>query len=731
MQKLIVLPIALVLCAAGAGAAQTPTPLPLHRLTGPIQLDGRIDEPAWAEVEAFPLTTWEPTAGLPPSERTEIKVAYDDEFIYAIMRADDDPSGIRANTLYRDRYSGDDVFVIFLDTFNDNETGISLTINPAGSRRDAATSRDGENALNADYNTFWDTRTTIDATGWTAEVRIPFSSLRFQDSNGRVTMGLAVSRLIARKNERITFPSFPASANRAYAKPSLAQKIVMEGVYARKPLYATPYVLGGLRRGYQVQDGAIARDAWTDSEIGMDLKYGLTTNLTLDLTVNTDFAQVEADDAQLNLSRFSLLFPEKREFFQERAAIFEFMSGRDTRLFHSRRIGLTDQGRPVRILGGARVIGRVGDWDIGLINMQTESEEALPSENFGVVRLRRQVINPYSYAGGMVTSRVGDDGTFNLAYGVDGVVRLFGDDYLTARWSQTFDHDSLDVDRGGLASGELTVDIERRRQQGVGYLSRVIWSGRDYDPGIGYKRRGDFTLIDQMAAYTWISAPESSVMRHGIEAQAVIYLRNADRSIESMEIGPTWSVTAKDGSSGRISARVTQEDLLTDFRLSEDAIVPADRYTFPEVEATYGMSPRARLRANTTVGGGSFYDGWRGSISITPTWNISRHLELGGAYIYDHVSFPDRDQTFDGQIARLRVDAALDTRLSARSFLQYSTSSRSASVNLRFRYNIREGNDLWIVYDEGLDTQRRQLDPRLPMTERRSLLLKYTHTFQM
>ena len=128
---------------------------------------------------------------------------------------------------------------------------------------------------------------------------------------------------------------------------------------------------------------------------------------------------------------------------------------------------------------------------------------------------------------------------------------------------------------------------------------------------------------------------------------------------------------------------------------------------------------------------GGFYDGWRGSLTVNPTWNVSSHLELGGAYVYDRVRFPDRNQAFDGHIGRLRIDAALDTRLSARSYVQYSTSSGSATVNLRLRYNVREGNDLWIVYDEGLDTERLDLRPRLPMTERRSLVVKYTYTFRM
>jgi hypothetical protein len=733
MWKLLVVPVLLLLFVASGVWGQSTEPMPLSRLTGPIQFDGLSDEPAWVVIAPLPLVMMEPIAGEPPSEATEIRVAYDENYVYASIRAyDRDPSGIRINSLYRDRISGDDFFVIFLDTFNDNETGVSFTMTPAGVRRDAAIANDasGSNALNADFNTFWDLKTVVNEEGWFAEARIPFSSLRFQDQDGRVVMGLIATRVIARKNERVTFPSVPPSISRAWIKPSLAQKVVMEGVYARRPLHLTTFGMGGVDQSFRESEGTLLRGDKVNREVGLDVKYGITTNLTLDLTVNTDFAQVEADDQQVNLTRFSLFFPEKREFFQERASIFDFQTGRGSRLFHSRRIGLADSGEPVRILGGARLTGRVGAWDIGLLDMQTAASASVASENFGVVRLRRQLFNPYSYAGAMLTSRVGESGAHNLAYGLDGVFRLLGDDYLTVRWAQT--HDAALADAGvptGLNTGRFTLDLERRSRQGFGYQSGISWSGPDYRPGLGFSRRNDFTLIGQALSYTWLPGVVSPFIWHSLEVDGELFLRNRDRSAESAELGPSWSFSRKDGAAGRVEAMLLQEDLLTPFFLSPDAMVPTGKYLFPQLAAKYEMSRGRPLRAVWGITAGSFYDGRRMSVDVAPTWNLSRHLELGSAYLYNRVRFPARDQRFDAHVVRLRAGAAMNTKVSLHSLVQMNSSSQTASANFRFRYNFNEGNDLWIVYNEGVDLERSRLEPSLRMTESRAIVLKYTHTF--
>ena len=751
--------VALLPLAPARLAFAQEAPLPLARFEGPFVLGGLPDEPGWAAVEPFPMVQYEPFAGQPPTERTEVRFAYDDRFLYASLRAyDRDRGGIRANTFYRDRLSGDDHFEFLLDTFGDNETGIVFTTTPVGNRLDAAILNDASGGsliegawLNRSFNTYWDVQTVVTDAGWFAEVRIPFSSLRFRTgADGRVVMGLTVQRKIARRSERLVFPAVRPDADWAFLKPSRAQKIVLTGIRPSKPVYVTPYVLGGTGRAYVPNPGDPAPPAGdfrayvprddTRREAGLDLKYGLTNDLTLDATINTDFAQAEADDQQVNLTRFNLFFPEKRAFFQERAGLFEFRTGGQSRLFHSRRIGLTADGRPVRILGGARVVGRAGAWDVGVLDMQTAAYDGSAAENFGVVRLRRPVLDAFSYAGGMLTSRIGADGAYNVAYGLDGRFRLGGDDYLGLQWAQVFDDGSGlfgglfgNGSGDGLDRGRLTVALERRRRQGFGYDAFAIWSGRGYDPGIGFIQRRDFVQLSPKVSYTWMPPQTSGLIWHKLDLGGYAYLRGADGSVESLAAGPAWTFSTTTLASGGIDVTVQHEDLLQPFALSPEAVVPAGGHTFVTAGASYQMPATRLLQTGARVEAGTFYDGWQATAELSPTWYVSPHLELSAAYAFNRVRFPDRGQAFDAHLARLRVGTALDTRLSTNAFLQYNSAAASFSANVRFRYNFREGNDLWVVFNEGLHTDLDRFPDRgrLPRLDNRTFLVKYTHTFRL
>jgi len=316
----------------------------LPRIEGDITVDGRVTETAWDDLSPLPLTMYQPTYEGDIKEQTEIRVGYDDESLYVSGRLyDSDPDGIRTNTLYREDYSGDDTFAIILDTFNDNENALWLFVTPAGVRFDLAVSDDGGGA-DSNWDTFWTAEATQTDEGWFAEMRIPLSSLGFQADGDQVTMGLIAYRYIARRNERYIFPAIPPNWNLCFAKPSQARDVVLKNVKSERPAYFTPYALGGLdQEAQRTVDGSSFRQRRdVTREIGGDLKYNVTNNLTLDLTANTDFAQVEADPQRVNLTRFSLFFPEKRRFFKERASTFAFNTGGNDRLFNSRRIGLVD-----------------------------------------------------------------------------------------------------------------------------------------------------------------------------------------------------------------------------------------------------------------------------------------------------------------------------------------------------------------------------------------------------
>jgi len=729
-----------LLCLLRVAPTAAQEPMTLPRIDGPITIDGRVTESAWTQIEPLPLTMYQPTYEGGVKERTEIRVGYDDEYLYVSGRLyDSNPEGIRANSLYRDRYSGDDTFAIIVDPFNDNENALWFFTNPTGVRFEMAVSNDAEsgfgNTINSNWDTFWTAEATQTDRGWFAEMRIPLSSLGFQTDGNRVTMGLTTYRYIARRNERYTFPDIPPDWGRGFAKASQARDVTLRNVEAERPAYFTPYVLGGVDQTARRTDGedAFRQQRDVTREIGGDLRYNVTNNLTLDLTANTDFAQVEADPQRVNLTRFSLFFDEKRRFFQERASTFAFNTGGNDRLFNSRRIGLVE-GEPVRIWGGARLVGRVGDWDVGVLNMQTAADDNLdvPSENFGVARVRRRVFNETSYAGGIVTSRVGMDGTYNVGYGLDGVFRILGDEYLTVKGAQTVDRALVQDNTFDPVDATLgLVRWERRRTEGLYYQGTVTRAGADYRPDVGFITRRDFTELSGQAAYGWFPKTTTSVRKVTPDVNGTIALRNADRSVQSARVEHRWDVEFNAGRSVGAFAELRVEDLQRTLSFPEGTTVPAGHYTFSRMGVSHGPPEGQLLRTEAMMSIGTFFDGWRWQAEASPTWNPSPHLELGGTYQANLVRFPDRDQQFVAHVARSRVRVALNKKVSTNAFLQYNSAASRATADVRFRYNFGQGNDLWIVYNEGFNLDRRRTTPALPWTGARSVLVKYTYTFTL
>ena len=714
----------------------------LQRMTGEVTLDGLSDEPAWQGIKPLQVVMHIPDFGKEPTEKTEILIAYDNNYLYAAGRFyDSEPSRIQAASKKRDENgSGNDWFALLLDTFNDKENALVFMTNPAGLRTDMAVFNDaqGDYPLNDSWNTFWDAAVSRDNRGWFAEMRIPFSSLRFQAKDGKVVMRLTSWRWIARKSEIVIFPGIaPDKGPWSFYKPSLAQEVVLKDVRGRRPLYIFPYLLGGFSRSYAINDFGTAYRPSDDKdfEAGLDLKYGITNNITLDVTINTDFSQVEADDEQVNLTRFSLFFPEKRLFFQERASIFDFSFGDLDQLFYSRRIGIQD-GKPVRIYGGVRLVGRAGSWDLGIISMQTAKVENSPAENFSVLRVRRQVFNPYSYIGGMVTSQVGTGGIYNIAFGLDGIFRLVGDDYLTLNWAQTFKNDAQNQ-LFSKDSSRIWLDYERRNIKGLLYNGNYSYSGVEYDPGMGFAYRDNFTRFGGKFGFGWIPGEKSAVLRHNITLNGTIFIQNQEHSTESSEIGPIYELTTKSGYTGRIGLKRYYENVLEGFWFSGDhdagdsPDVPAGQYTYYGADAYLATPEGRRLFLESKLYTGTFYDGQRFSLDISPRWSISAGLELSGTYQYNSIGFSDRDRHLDVHIVRLRVLAMLSTTFSGTAFIQYNSSQNAITTNLRLRYNPREGNDLYLVYNEEANTHRFRHVLILPRFNNRTIMLKYIYAFNL
>jgi hypothetical protein len=679
-----------------------------------------------------------PNFGEPCSERTEALLGYDDDYVYVAGRLyDREPNKIQSQTSKRDAMAAStDWFGIFLDTFNDKENSLAFLTSPSGLRFDAAVFRDAQThsvadiPMNLSWNTFWDVAVARTQDGWFVEMRIPLSSLRFQAKPEGAVMGVTAFRWISRKNETDVFPAIPKNWGELSAwKPSQAQETVWPGLRSRRPLYLTPYILGGFERTYDLNAAqtAYVRGGTPKFDFGLDVKYGLTGNLTLDLTANTDFAQVEADDVQINLSRFSLFFPEKRLFFQERTSNFDFSMGGPNTLFYSRRIGLADD-RPVRIYGGGRLVGRLGGWDVGILDMQTASLDDIPTENFGVVRLRRRVINAYSYIGGMVTSRIGADGRYNAAYGVDGIWRIRGDDYFSFHWAQTFengrDNRALSFD-----SSRFAVMWERRTKAGFGTEVRFSRTGREFNPGMGFMMLNNYTAFYTRTLYGWAPGVHSALTTHDAYIEGRIYWDNATQELELAELGPGWEFSAKNGWGGMIWPKLSIQRLFEPFAVSDRVSVPPGRYTYPGIMFSLQTPPGNLFNTRITGEVGGYYDGWRVSLGANPTWAGIPNLEIGGMLQYNLVRFPTRGQSFFAPLGQLRVQATLSVKFTAGALVQYNGADDTAIANVRLRYNPAEGTDLYLVYNEGLHTSRLGMIPVPPWSSGRALYLKFNYTF--
>jgi hypothetical protein len=717
--------------------------LPIAKITEPVEFTGMTASKIWELSAPVNLVMHAPNFGKTPREQTEVRMAYDDKYLWVFARLHySDPSKVVSTSKKRDEESrNSDSFGIILDTYDDNESGLAFVTTPAGQRIDFSISNDGNftpspqgnTSINFSWNTFWDVKTARIPDGWSLEMRIPFSSLRFQEKDGKVRMGLLMNRSISYCNEIDTYPEIdPKYGQFAPLKPSLAQTIEMKGIKAAKPVYIAPYVLTGVAQNQNLNDAETSYIQENKPQFtgGLDIKYSLTSNLTLDLTANTDFAQVEADDEYVNLTRYSMYLPEKRMFFQDRSSIFGFNMGRSQELFYSRRIGLND-GNPVRIYGGARLTGRMGKWDIGLLDMQTEHYNETPSENFGVFRARRQVFNPNSYVGAMATTRIGTNGASSMAYGADGVFRLFGDDYLETRLAQTTNPDGK-IEANASANSFAYLKWERRNQEGFGYNFTYSYSGLDFNPSSGFLAKLGVAGVDLRTQYGWLPGESSKLRSFKLIGGYTSMHRLVDDGLENMWVNGGFELESKNGWNAVAFLFYMKDGILNEFKLSDDVLVPKGEYVYKNIFSIISSPMTRPLVTRLMINAGEYYDGTVASITTEPTFNLSSSLQLSGSYGFNRVNFDTRDQQFTSHLIKLKALYMYNTRLSASSFIQYNSLDHLMIGNFRLRYNPGEGNDFYLVYNEIRPTNGYQFGnvSAVPFLNR-MILLKYTYTFKI
>jgi len=722
--------IALLAAGDGVAAAQVETRsdrprLRAQRLAEAPMIDGDVlGEELWLDVDyGTGFQQVEPFEGQPASERTEVRVAFDSANLYiAVICFDRDASSLAISDSRRDAMlQNEDSFRVVLDTYGDRQNGFVFGTNIAGIQYDGqftnqgrggGSSRSGSSGgANLDWDTSWTVRTSSGDFGWSAEMAIPFRSLRY--GSDRAVWGLNFERNIRRKNET----AFWAHLGRQHDVFRVSEAGHLVGVEPprQRNLQLTPYVLS---TGRENVDGSV-----DDTEVGMDLKYSVTPSLTLDVTVNTDFAQVEADDQQINLDRFSLFFPEKRPFFLENSGLFR-VGGRSsfrggTELFFSRRIGLSG-GMPVPILGGARLSGRAGGFNVGFLNMQTDDLGDLHGNNFTVARLGREYRNR-SRAGVLVVNREGTgslapDGDYNRTWAVDGQIGI-GQFTDVSGWAARTETPGLTGrDHGFGLDGGYSSPFWRWR---LGYAE----VGEDFNPEVGFLSRSGYRQFNGYIRRRFRPAGEGRVKEFGPRAFYDGFW-NFDGYQETQRYSVGGEVEFRNGAQISLSAGGRYEGLLKPFTLAGIVHVPAGEYD-DHGFFLFGNTNRGRaVSLFVRVQGGGFFGGDQLVLDPWLSIRLGDYLTSELSWSYNDIDLPMG--AFKTHLGSLRVTYAFSTSLLLQALIQYNDLTHSVNTNVRFSWLNEANRGLFVVYNEISEFGLLGLD-----RPDRSLAVKFNRTFDV
>jgi Domain of unknown function (DUF5916)/Carbohydrate family 9 binding domain-like len=696
-----------------------PPRLDAIRLAGEITLNGELDEPSWSEAPmAQHFIQNDPREGMPATFDTEVRVLYDDEALYfGVFAKDDQPSQIIANDLKKDFDTNQsDGFRIILDTFHDKRNGYQFATNPAGAKWDAQMVNEGRES-NANWDGIWDVATRITETGWYAEIRIPFRTLRFSAADAQV-WGMNFERKLRRLNE----DSYWSPVARIYdiQRVSLAGTLEgMRGVRPGKDLRVKPYVLssGSTIAGQRTRG---------DFEGGLDVKYGVTPGLTWDFTVNTDFSQVEADEQQVNLTRFSLFFPEKRDFFLENSGVFQFggaiqggggnniTAGRqnqsqDMRLFFSRRIGLSDEGQVIPILGGTRLTGRQGAYSVGLLNIQQREDGSVPATNFTALRLRRDIL-ANSDIGAIVLNKEVGGPHFNRVAGVDANFRFA--EYLTTGGylTKTFSPEQAVPASGNELASRANILFDHRRTR-IGATVTAI--GQRFNDELGFVPRRGIINYEAQANYRFRPRSLSKWIREIQPHWNVdMFKSQADGSLESRYQDFHFPINFQDGTFFEAGVNPNVEVIKTPFTINSARGIRVNpgRYEFDEYFILVNSNQAAPFAMGARYSNGEFYDGYRRSYSLGPSFRMNENFNMALAAQVQDVELSTGD--YVTTLITGRVNYNFNTRMFVNALLQYNTDSHQWSSNLRFNIIHRPLSDFFLVYNERRDERSGDLMDR-------------------
>ena len=699
------------------------------RISNPLVVDGRLDDPVYQTVPAIDGFIQQlPDEGAPPTEPTEIWILFDDDNIYLSARCwDSQPERMVADEMTRDARAiwRNELLSVIFDTFHDGRNGMNFSTNPLGGLMDNLVT--DESAVNLDWNTVWDAQTSFFDQGWIVEMMIPFKSLRFKAGGGEQTWGINVSRRVQWKNESSFLSPVPASLGyRGMLQVSAAATLVgIEPPTTIRNLEIKPSAISGAFTNKTVTP---VRSNDLTGEVGLDVKYGLTRSLIADFTVNTDFAQVEADEQQVNLTRFSLFFPEKREFFLEGQGIFAFGDTgavnwggppSDTPvLFFSRRIGL-EGGSEVPIRAGGRVTGRAGPYSIGLLNIETgdsASADAL-STNFSVVRVKRDMLRRSNF-GVIYTrrNRLEDGPGVNQVYGADLNLRFYENITYTNYYAQTETPGLAESNASYRSKFDYTGDL-------YGFNAEHLTVGKNFNPEIGFLRRDNFRR--NFAQFRFSPRPRSIPwLRRMIYQGSFDYITDMPGTLETRESKLRLEMELENSDRWYLQYTDSFEGLPEEFKLTSDVILPVGGYSFSHLRTEYDFGAQRRVSGRLFYTRGTFYSGTRSDVGYQGRAVFTPQLAIEPRISVSDVDLPQG--SFTTTLLGTRASFTVSPRMFLAALLQFNSSSKAVDTNIRFRWEYEPGSDLFIVYSDGRDTGLEGF-PRL---ENRSFVVKFTRLFR-
>jgi len=740
------LSLGLLLLAPSARAAEEPASaidyekarferrLLLQRTNGPIALDGDLGEPAWKDAPvARHFIQSEPSEGERATFDTEVRILYDDANLYLGVTAfDGEPERIVVNDLSRDfNARSGDAFAVVLDTFHDNRNGYMFETNPRGAKFDAQFFNEGDD-FNLDWDGVWHVAARVIDGGWSAEMAIPFKTLRFDEASGQI-WGLNFLRRIRRLNE----DSFWSPIPRIHRITRVSLAGTLEDIRGLRPganVKLTPFVTANASKTPPAR-------AEGDAEVGLDAKLGIGTGLALDLTLNTDFSQVEADLQQVNLTRFPLFFPEKRDFFLENAGMFRFgpptdprlaqfqasfgqlggggalrggqARGDDLLLFFSRRIGLSDLGLPIPVIGGGRLTGYLGAYELGFLNIQTGAEEGLSTgDNFTVLRLKRKIFANSDVGAMFVDKESMDSNHFNRSFGADANFRLTPQIDVNSYIAKT----STPGREGDDLAGRLAFSYQGRRLELRTAISALQ---ENFNPEVGFAPRVGVRRGSSYAGYHYRQSWGRRALREIHPHGELEYFTDPQGNVVSRYFNVHVDLQLQNGGIVEGGINTNLERVPLPFPIHPTTTIAPGLYSFDDYFVMVFTDPSRALSGNGRLSAGDFYSGTRRAVDLGGVLKLSGELTAEVGWSRNDIDLAEG--SFITDLLSTRFLYAFSTRMFLNGLVQYNSIFDEWNSNIRFRFIYRPLSDIYLVYNE-----RRGGDGGL---RDRALIAKFTYLF--